>query len=572
MNRAVSIVWRIASATVLGAAALLFILFGAFALSQSHRSFEYILAALIVLCGVALIPVLGLLVSFVNAKTSGRFTKPINIVRIAVVVVRVQILLVLLVLAAIKWSTFVDLFGDMLGHLNPLPVSESVYKDLEEMIDQDDGATAWGRVQDMGNYRFRVNLPRLAARNLLHTRRLAGLRADAGDTTDASSVLGAAFDQFDLDDQIAAIDSGRYDQSKLAKYLSVKQLADAALDYSRFASASGYNSDASTVVLDVVKKLDPNNPTLLLLEANARWSQGLMKEARESFRRYVKAVAGRAPVPQRAREVAESPEEFGPEALSLMYKWWLEDHVGTYFFSSEACLGSRTIRLNTHDVGCLRFGLPEIFSASRSPDLYGWVFVGGDQADGESGFTGLSVLDLYQPDPDESRPFRFINPRIVEWARANLIPSPDAEIGAYTAQELYNGIFRTSVRHMASVFLYLSKVRDFETEVDEFRVAMDMEEFYGPSYYNDRYGRIATCEWDALRYEFATTAGWWIRRGFEGSANAFWGGLTRILQQYDSEWYESVGNEIESHLCAGDGASGGSEAEGDPEYSEEGGE
>lgn len=170
--------------------------------------------------------------------------------------------------------------------------------------------------------------------------------------------------------------------------------------------------------------------------------------------------------------------------------------------------------------------------------------------------TGLNFTDK----EDEGPPyFSYINTRLVQWARLNLMPKPEDKILDRTAQEVYEQVFRHMLWQLAAAHEYLNNKEEyFATEANQYRTAMDAENFNGVEYLYDKYRTVDSKaepfnkvnetmppeESDYYYLSEPVAIGFWLRRKLDGSDKEMWALVEQILKTYDNY---PVGESTQNH-------------------------
>ncbi|MEQ9374697.1 MAG: hypothetical protein RIG68_05955 [Imperialibacter sp.] len=191
--------------------------------------------------------------------------------------------------------------------------------------------------------------------------------------------------------------------------------------------------------------------------------------------------------------------------------------------------------------GMLKLGMPYVV-----PAFMGAVrtFQGFQHYEMDSYLETLTGQPLYlQNDSEELERFNLVNPEILSYAEETLIPVPDEYAGGKTMQEVYDMMFQRLARMAVLSHNHLHDSLDIKAEA---RAYIDLvtysREFYAPTYLMQKYsspqeraldGRNDTWTQD---WEFI---GFWLRRNIDGTDNLIWGIITRVMNQYDKEWFDS---------------------------------
>lgn len=181
------------------------------------------------------------------------------------------------------------------------------------------------------------------------------------------------------------------------------------------------------------------------------------------------------------------------------------------------------------------------------------VFVSGPHAPGAEGL-GLAL---------ESRQFGHYNPAFVEWAVETGIVGEDNPAVRAATQAVYDARLQRLAR------VYWLVYRGLEADGFPGRTPLGPEKDYvhylrgGPvgvggddvypgftmTAFNERSRPVPPAlgiadddlEWYAAQYEANTATGFWLRRGEDGTLDAFHDGLRRLLSTYDADWLSGQG-------------------------------
>lgn len=215
------------------------------------------------------------------------------------------------------------------------------------------------------------------------------------------------------------------------------------------------------------------------------------------------------------------------------------------WIKKEAFHDEGTLTVNTgstyQSVGNYYLGMASIYEyinpyftgqlASEDPiDCYLYCYI--------EELSGISPL-LVKSEDDRS--FNKYDPELIKWMYTYLIPSPDASfLEDVMAKELYGKVFKRFFRLYTQSYFYIISSRNFEDEMIAYTsAALEYEEFYGPSYLYDRYsGAIAADNDGSL--EPTSAIGFWLRRGIDKTDDECWLGIQKVMNQYDSKWFNEV--------------------------------
>ncbi len=153
----------------------------------------------------------------------------------------------------------------------------------------------------------------------------------------------------------------------------------------------------------------------------------------------------------------------------------------------------------------------------------------------------LAGIPATLPPPQNAPEFTHVNPEIVTWAFANLIPNPNRTFSGVQARIIYHGLFRRLVRLMAATWLHLQRHADTDQEIAAYLAAVEDPEVYIPTYLYERYGSLHLEPkmpfFENSSMGEVTVAGFWLRRLLDGSADEIWKGMEHVLRCYDRDWF-----------------------------------
>ena len=119
-----------------------------------------------------------------------------------------------------------------------------------------------------------------------------------------------------------------------------------------------------------------------------------------------------------------------------------------------------------------------------------------------------------------------VNANAITWLALNTIPAPDAALKGVKYQKIYDVVFRENVREYAKAYM-------------EYKTYDNLYESYV-------YGLENDASFDALSFfydnvpDYSMYVSWWARRTIDGSEDALWNALRKVLLNYDKSWYESA--------------------------------
>ncbi len=228
------------------------------------------------------------------------------------------------------------------------------------------------------------------------------------------------------------------------------------------------------------------------------------------------------------------------EKLSSFYLQWFKNPY-EYMFD-ETC--KEKITVSGRKFGVFKAGMNGILyygglvSCMRSFGNHKNLSRRGD-AEVIEQFSGIPVYRC----TDDTYGFKYVNPEIIRWGKENLIPDAHSRIGSHTFLVVYQKVFQRFFRLMVESYLYLADRGSFEQEKSDYKENLKKEDFDAIDYLNLRFEGIlreysAYSDWESFNAPMA--AGFWIRRGIDGTDFQLWAALELLMQQYDGTWYASL--------------------------------
>jgi hypothetical protein len=152
-------------------------------------------------------------------------------------------------------------------------------------------------------------------------------------------------------------------------------------------------------------------------------------------------------------------------------------------------------------------------------------------------------------------PFSFINPKFVEWGIKNLIPEPNDSLAENSFQDLY----AFYAKHFRLYYLTMrwleSSPQKLDKELHDYKQAIAKDSLSGGLFLEERYKSIQLR--DVVFSHFfdeSIAIGFWLRRYWDGSYNAFKEGLFFLMKKYDKEYLDdeiSIRKQIRSSMIEG---------------------
>jgi hypothetical protein len=150
---------------------------------------------------------------------------------------------------------------------------------------------------------------------------------------------------------------------------------------------------------------------------------------------------------------------------------------------------------------------------------------------------GISVT-LANP----SLPFETVNPDIIVWARARLLPSAEQSIEGIPIQLVYDRVFSRFFRLMGESLFYLLDSTSIDVEANTYIQSVDRPGIDGVGWLTVRYAGMPAHggSWDGTTLTAPMAAGFWLRRELDGSLPACWHGLRDVFERYDRAWLDDL--------------------------------
>lgn len=141
-----------------------------------------------------------------------------------------------------------------------------------------------------------------------------------------------------------------------------------------------------------------------------------------------------------------------------------------------------------------------------------------------------------------SLPFETVNPQIIAWARARLLPSADQSIEGIPVQLAYDRVFSRFFRLMGESLFYVLDSSAIEVEATTYIQDVEQRRVDGIQWLEHRYAGIPAHggSWDGTTLTAPMAAGFWLRRELDGSLPACWHGLRDVFERYDRAWLDDL--------------------------------
>jgi hypothetical protein len=139
-------------------------------------------------------------------------------------------------------------------------------------------------------------------------------------------------------------------------------------------------------------------------------------------------------------------------------------------------------------------------------------------------------------------PFETVNPEIITWARARLLPSADQSIEGIPVQLAYDRVFSRFFRLMGESLFYVLDSTSIDVEATTYIRDVESRRVDGIEWLEHRYAGIPAHggSWDGTTLTAPMAAGFWLRRELDGSLPACWHGLRDVFERYDRVWLDHL--------------------------------
>lgn len=151
----------------------------------------------------------------------------------------------------------------------------------------------------------------------------------------------------------------------------------------------------------------------------------------------------------------------------------------------------------------------------------------------------LAGITPYKHKPSSYVQPAHINPAIIKWGIANLIPHPKAKLGKHTYLTIYQKLFAPCFRMYALSYLYAQQKLDLGKETKAYLAFATKPRADGTQYLAIRFGTLPLKASVSQDYGLLTPAlalGFWLRRHNDKTDKLLWQGLQKLLKQYDPTW------------------------------------
>lgn len=219
-------------------------------------------------------------------------------------------------------------------------------------------------------------------------------------------------------------------------------------------------------------------------------------------------------------------EPLSKEDLKTIYETWFEN---PYEYMFESCDKEKMLLGGVNGIlfyGGLLDGFARQLGIDRSHRFYDLKLV-----------EKAAKLPILLKEEE----FGYYNPEIIVWGYENLIPSPEDRFRRETYRYVYQRVFKRFFRLMTESYLYLDKYCVIEDDSRKYKEIVVEGQFEALTYLDKEYGNLLS-EYDyGTGYSYWTVGmsfGFWLRRHLDGTDEYVWEGLTKLMNLYDTEWFE----------------------------------
>ena len=252
---------------------------------------------------------------------------------------------------------------------------------------------------------------------------------------------------------------------------------------------------------------------------------------------FVERDQGQAPP---APEFALISDEY-----ASLYACWFESPY-EYMFETRGA----PLEINGREYGMLMAGISGILYYGDFNTCAGRI--SGQTPRSYSDYAPIEALaGMPATQGDVGLPFDAVNPEIIMWARAKLLPAPSQRISGIPAQIAYERVFQRFFRAMAESLAWIAETRDPAAEAGDYLRAVT-KGADGIDWLEQRYAQIPIQDAyaDGTMMTGPMAAGFWLRRTLDHSANACWYALVDVLERYDPVWLGSLSQHYPQGMAA----------------------
>jgi hypothetical protein len=232
--------------------------------------------------------------------------------------------------------------------------------------------------------------------------------------------------------------------------------------------------------------------------------------------------------PQRERGVTQALSQ---EAIALYTCWFARPYEYMFGYDGSA------LEINGRAYGMLMAGTRGILYYGNLNECAG-ALVGQQPSNYADPSTIGLLAGVSVTLPNPNLPFDTVNPEIITWARATLLPSADQTIDGVPVQLAYERVFSRFFRLMGESLFYVLESGPIDIQANKYIEGADQRGVDGIDWLEQRYTGIPRHggSWDGTTLTAPMAAGFWLRRALDGSYAACWHGLRDVYERYDPAW------------------------------------
>lgn len=135
--------------------------------------------------------------------------------------------------------------------------------------------------------------------------------------------------------------------------------------------------------------------------------------------------------------------------------------------------------------------------------------------------------------------FAKYNKKMVKLLHQQFIPSPTDSIDNFKYQTLYSIVFKRFGRNLTSAYIHLKR-SGFRKETLEYKRIIQKTDSNCLKYLKEKYKSVRPAVETSFSFSEMTppiAIGFWLRRNMDGTRKEFWKGLSKVMYQYDKEWF-----------------------------------
>ena len=208
------------------------------------------------------------------------------------------------------------------------------------------------------------------------------------------------------------------------------------------------------------------------------------------------------------------------------------------------------LQMNNHKIGVYRANMKLLFEDVSMSSAFRKFSKNEEAMYAQDRFAKYSGIPAIQKGKEDAA-FKYYNPDFIKWCITNFYIEPATEIYGIKAQDIYDKSFKDFFRITASSYVFLNKKKGYykaeqKSYLDAYNAGMREKNpvyFDGPFYLYERYNKIEKKELKDyykadFSYDPSTAMGFWVRRGIDKTDKVIWGGIKKVMSNYDKEWFK----------------------------------